>query len=572
MTNTFQSKVKFIWSIAELLRGDYKRSEYINVILPLTVLKRLDAVLAPSKEKVLKLNKEIEGKLENKDSLLNNASGYPFYNTSNFTFKILAQDHTNIEKNLRAYINGFSKNMFDIIEYFEFGNEITKLHKAKLLFQVIDKFNEIDLHPDKVTNHEMGTIFEELIRRFSEQSNEEAGEHFTPREVIRLMVRLIVAGNGGLKEPHIIKTIYDPACGTGGMLTIAKEEILNNINSSAHIELYGQELNPKTYAISTSDQLIKGENPENIKLGNSFTEDQLEGIKFDYMLSNPPFGVDWKKYAKPIKDEAEALGMSGRFGAGLPRISDGSFLFIQQMISKMKRPEDGGSRIAIVFNGSPLFTGDAGSGESEIRRWIIENDWLEAIVALPDQLFYNTGIYTYIWIVSNHKHENRKGKVQLIDARKLFEKMRKSLGQKRHIMTEDQIAQIVEIYKEFSESSKSKIYPNEFFGYRKITVERPKLNEKGKPIKKKNGELEPDSSLRDFENVPLSEDIHDYFKREVLPHVPDAWIDENKTKTGYEISLTRYFYKYKPLRPLEEIDSEIKQLEAEILELLKEVA
>lgn len=560
MTNNFQSKVQFIWSIAELLRGDYKKSEYTNVILPLTVLKRLDSVLEPTKEKVLALYNENKNRLEYMDPLLNNASGYPFYNRSKFTFKKLVQDPDNIEKNLRDYINGFSKNMFDILENFEFNNEITKLNKAKLLFAVIEKFNEIDLHPDKVSNHEMGTIFEELIRRFSEQSNEEAGEHFTPREVIRLMVRLIIAGNGGLKEPGIIRTIYDPACGTGGMLTIAKEEILDNINPQADIELYGQELNPKTYAISTSDQLIKGENPENIKLGNSFTEDQLEGNRFDYMLSNPPFGVDWKKYAKPIKDEAETLGFSGRFGAGLPRISDGSFLFIQQMISKMKKPEEGGSRIAIVFNGSPLFTGDAGSGESEIRRWIIENDWLEAIIALPDQLFYNTGIFTYIWLVTNKKHEDRKRKVQLIDARKLFEKMRKSLGQKRHLVSEEQIAEIIKIYKSFEESAKCKIYDNEFFGYHKITVERPGKDDKAS------------AELRDNENIPLDEDIHEYFKREVLPHVPDAWIDEKKTKVGYEISLTRYFYKYKPLRPLEEIDAEIKQLESEILELLKEVA
>lgn len=559
MANNFQEKISFIWSIAELLRGDYKKSEYTDVILPLTVLKRLDAVLEPTKEKVISLYNENKGRLEYMDSLLCKASGYPFYNTSPFTFQKLIQDPDNIEKNLRSYISGFSTNMFEIIEHFEFQNEITKLNKAKLLFMVVQRFNDIDLHPDNVSNHEMGTMFEELIRKFSEQSNEEAGEHFTPREVIKLMVHLIISGNGGLKESHIIKKIYDPACGTGGMLTIAKDEILTNINSTAHLELYGQELNPKTYAISTSDQLIKGENPENIKLGNSFTEDQLSGEKFDYMLSNPPFGVEWKKYARSIKDEHDELGFKGRFGAGLPRISDGSFLFLQHMISKMKSPEDGGGRIAIVFNGSPLFTGDAGSGESEIRRWIIENDWLEAIVALPDQLFYNTGIFTYIWIVTNNKHSNRKGKVQLIDARKLFEKMRKSLGQKRHLISDEQIAEIIKIYKSFEESAKCKIYDNEFFGYHKITVERPGKDGKAS------------AALRDYENIPLNEDINKYFKREVLPHIPDAYIDENKNKIGYEISLTRYFYKYKPLRPLEEIDVEIKQLESEIVDLLKEV-
>jgi len=667
MTNNFQEKVNFIWSIADLLRGDYKQAEFQDVILPLTVLKRLDDVLEPTKEKVLKKNKELKEKgVENKYLILTRTSGYPFYNISKFTFQNLLQDPNNIAKNLRAYINGFSQNMYNILENFEFSNEIKKLDESNLLFLVIQKFNEIDLHPDIVSNHEMGTIFEELIRKFSEQSNETAGEHFTPREIIRLMVRLLIAGNGSLKQKNIIRTVYDPACGTGGMLTTAKDEIIEKINPTAQVYLFGQELNPKTFAIAKSDILIKGEEADNIKKGNSFSEDQLSGKTFDLMLSNPPFGVEWKKVEEPIRKEAEELGDDGRFGAGLPRISDGSLLFLQHMISKMKSVREGGSRIAIVFNGSPLFSGDAGGGESEIRKWIIENDRLEAIVGLPDQLFYNTGIYTYFWIVTNRKAKERKGKVQLIDAREYFENMRKSLGNKRHYITEKQIEEIVDIYKLFRESEKNRIFENEDFGYHKITVERPlqlnfqasnerikllkeenafqKLTESknkkkedqikeikegkekqekiikalksigntlyknrdkfetvldntfkkfgldvDKPLKKailkalsehdetadiiydKKGNPEPNPDLRDYENVPLKEDIHEYFEREVKSHVPDAWIDEKKTKVGYEISFTKYFYKYKPLRPLEEITKDILTLEDETKNLMAEI-
>lgn len=667
MNHNFQEKVNFIWSIADLLRGDYKQAEFQDVILPLTVLKRLDDVLEPTKEKVLKKNQELKEKgIENKDLILTKASDYPFYNISKFTFKSLLQDPNNIAKNLHAYINKFSENMYNILENFEFGNEIKKLDEANLLYKIIQRFNDIDLHPDVVSNHEMGTIFEELIRKFSEQSNETAGEHFTPREVIRLMVRLLIAGNGSLKQKNIIKTVYDPANGTGGMLTTAKDEILS-INPTAQIYLFGQELNPKTFAIAKSDILIKGEEADNIKKGNSFSEDQLAGKTFDLMLSNPPFGVEWKKVEEPIRKEAEELGFEGRFGAGLPRISDGSLLFLQHMISKMKPVKEGGSRIAIVFNGSPLFTGDAGSGESEIRKWIIENDWLEAIVGLPGQLFYNTGIYTYIWIVTNNKSKERKGKVQLIDAREYFENRRKSLGNKRHDITEKQIEEIVDIYKSFKESEKSKIFENEDFGYHKITVERPlQLNfqasderiellkeepafqklfvaagfslrkkknietdskpvsattiikalksigdtmyknkdnfdavldsvlekhnvEVDKSLKKtilkalsehdetadiicdKNGNPEPNPGLRDYENVLLKEDIYKYFEREVNPHLPDTWIDEKKTKVGYEISFTKYFYKYKPLRPLDEITGDIKTLEEETRRLVEDI-
>lgn len=564
MTNNFQEKVNFIWSVADLLRGDYKKSEYVDVILPLTLIRRLDAVLEPTKDKVLKLYNENKNRLEHLEGILTRTSGYPFYNTSPFTFRKLVQDPNNIAKNLHSYINGFSKNMYDILENFEFDNEIRKMDKANLLFQVIQKFNEREnfFHPNQVSNHEMGTIFEELIRRFSEQSNEEAGEHFTPREIIKLMVQLIIAANGDLKQSHIIRTIYDPACGTGGMLTIAKDEI-TSLNPTAHVSLFGQELNGKTYAIAKADILIKGENAGNIKKGNSFNEDQLPDEKFDFMISNPPYGVEWKKVEKDIRNEAEHLGFDGRFGVGLPRINDGSFLFLQHMISKMKSMNEGGSRIAIIFNGSPLFTGDAGSGESNIRQWIIENDWLETIIGLPDQLFYNTGIFTYIWIVTNHKKEDRKGKVQLIDAREFYQKMRKSLGNKRHYITDEQIDQIIEIYKSFKDAGKSKIFDASEFGYRKITVERPKKNGKGQVI--------ADPELRDFENVPLIEDIYAYFEREVKPHVPDAWIDEKKTKIGYEISFTKYFYKYKPLRPPEEISSEIKKLENEIAGMLTDL-
>jgi len=557
MKNNFQEKVSFIWSVADLLRGDYKASEYHDVILPLTVLRRLDAVLEPTKEKVLKRYQEVKKRLDKYDSLLKSVSGYPFYNTSKFTFKTLMQDPDNIAINLKNYINGFSREMYDIIENFEFDKEIDKLNKADLLYLLIEKFNSIDLHPDSVANHEMGTIFEELIRKFSEQSNETAGEHFTPREVIQLMVKLIVAGNGGLKTPNIIKAIYDPACGTGGMLTIAKNEI-GQINPSAKVFLYGQELNPKTYAISKSDMLIKGENANNIKKGNSFSEDQLEDEKFDFMLSNPPYGVDWKKVARQIRAEHDNLGFDGRFGAGLPRVSDGSLLFLQHMISKMKPVSDGGSRIAIIFNGSPLFTGDAGSGESEIRKWIIENDWLEAIVGLPEKMFYNTDIYTYIWILTNNKPEGKKGRIQLIDARNFYQALRKNMGKKAHYITDKQIDTIVDIYKRNRNENNSQIFNNSDFGYRKITLERPKRDTNKEILINRRGLPEPDTNLRDTERVVLFEDIHEYFEKEIKPYFPDAWTNENKTRVGYEINFTRFFYKYTPPRKLLDISKDLE--------------
>lgn len=561
----------FIWSIAELLRGDYKQADYGKVILPLTVLRRLDCVLEPTKQKVLDFLPKIKDKnVQNTDPILNKIAGLTFHNKSKFDFEKMKADHQNIAPNLKNFINGFSTNAREIIDYFGFEEHITRLDEADLLYQIIQRFSDVDLHPKNVSSIEMGYIFEELIRRFSEASNETAGEHFTPREVIRLMVNLLfIEDRDILTKEGIVKTLYDPACGTGGMLSIA-EEYLRDLNPDSRLEVFGQELNPESYAICKSDMMIKGQNPTNIKFGNSFTADGLENEKFDYMLSNPPFGVDWKKIQKQIKDEHEEKGFEGRFGAGLPRVSDGALMFLQHMVSKMK-PSNGGSRIGIVFNGSPLFTGGAGSGESEIRKWIIENDMLEAIIALPDQLFYNTGIFTYIWVVTNRKPKERKGKIQLINAVSFYNKMRKSLGNKRHELGSEHIDEITKIFGDFKKGKFSKIFNNEDFGYWQITIERPQKDEKGKVIQDNRGNAKADTTLRDTENVPLNEDIQKYFEREVVPHVPDAWIDETKTKKGYEISFTKYFYEYKPLRSLEEIKKDILALEKQTEGMLKEV-
>ena len=592
---THSQMANFIWSICNLLRGPYKRNEYRKVILPFTVLRRFDCILTPSKDKVLQEHGKIKDKSENIiHARLAEITGVPFYNLSKLDFSKLLDDPNHIAPNLNGYINAFSPNVRQIIEKFEFGDEIKKMSDKNLLFEVVKKFAQMDLAPSKIDNIQMGYIFEELIRVGAEQSNEEAGEHFTPREVIKLMVNLLLSPEEDLRKSHVVKTIYDPACGTGGMLSVAEHHI-RELNSQAQPHLYGQDLNDEAWAVCRSDMLIKGEDAENIKSGCTFTSDGFPKNKFDYMLANPPFGVEWKQQSKAINDEHDSLGYDGRFGAGLPRINDGSLLFLQHMISKMRSPQDGGSRIAIVFNGSPLFTGDAGSGESEIRRWIIENDWLEAIVALPDQLFYNTGISTYVWILTNRKEKRRKGKIQLIDAREFFVKMRKSLGNKRNQIGDgdenrpDHIGEITKTYGNFKndESRKltidgleknvvvSKIFDNQDFGYSKITVERPLRDEKGKIVLadkgKMKGKPQPDADLRDTENVPLKENIEDYFKREVLPHVPDAWIDHEKTKVGYDIPLNRHFYRYEPPRPLPEIEKEIKQLEGEILDLLKGV-
>ena len=560
-----------IWDIAEILRGDYKQADYGKVILPLTVLRRLDCVLEPTKQKVLDYLPQIKGKnIQNIDPVLNKIASLTFHNKSKFDFEKMKADHENITTNLKDFINGFSANAREILDHFNFEEQINKLDSANLLYQIIQRFADVELHPKKVNSIQMGYIFEELIRKFSEISNETAGEHFTPREVIRLMVNLLFLEDRDiLTKEGIVKTLYDPACGTGGMLSIG-EEYLRELNPDSRLEVFGQELNPESYAICKSDMMIKGQNPTNIKLGNSFTVDGLENEKFDYMLSNPPFGVDWKKIEKQIKDEHEEKGDEGRFGAGLPRVSDGALMFLQHMISKMK-PSNGGSRIGIVFNRSPLFTGGAGSGESEIRRWIIENDRLEAIIALPDQLFYNTGIFTYVWIVTNRKPKERKGKVQLINAVSFFTKMKKSLGNKRNEISPKQIEEITKMYGDFKRGKYSKIFDNEELGYWQITIERPERDAKGNIVKDNKGKPKADGSLRDTENVPLKDNIKKYFEKEVLPHVPDAWIDETKTKKGYEISFTKYFYEYKTLRTLEEIKKDILALEKQTEGMLKEV-
>lgn len=673
--NNFNEKVSFIWSVADLLRGPYRPNQYKDVMLPLTVLRRLDCVLEPTKDDVIKKYESLEdSKITNPERILNRFIDQSFYNTSRFTFEKLKGDPDHIAANLTQYIKSFSNHAREIIEHFGFEEHIAKLEKADRLYQVVAKFCEIDLHPDKVSNIEMGYIFEELIRRFNEASNEEAGDHFTPREVIRLMVNLLFApDNDTLTTKGIVKTLYDPAAGTGGMLSVS-EEYLRELNPDATLEVFAQDYNPQSYAICGSDMMIKGQGLDNIMFGDSFTNDYFSDKKFDYMLANPPFGVEWKPQQNIIRNEHEEQGFGGRFGAGLPRINDGSFLFLQHKISKMKDPEEGGTRLSIVFNGSPLFTGAAGSGESNIRQWIIENDWLEAIVALPDQLFYNTGISTYLWIVTNRKEEYRRGKIQLIDATGFFTKMRKSLGNKRNEIGDgregipDHIAEITRLYGDFTEGEHVRIFDNADFGYQRITVERPlRLNfavnderlskvreakqfvnlatskkrkdqekaeaeiaegakmhqsildaldtrslsssgviknrdeftkllrdafkdsgvkvapslfkailmalaerdDKAEICADKKGNIEPDSELRDYENVPLTEEIAEYMAREVLPYVPDAWVDESKTRVGYEINFNRYFYKYTPPRPLEEIEADLKSIEAEIAGMLE---
>ena len=701
---THSQLANFIWSICNLLRGPYKRNEYRKVILPLTVLRRFDCLLAPTKAQVLAEHEKIKAMPEPAvRRMLSGITERPFYNLSKLDWPTLLNDPNQLAPNLNAYINGFSANVREIMERFAFGQQIARMAEKNLLYEVVKRFNGVDLSPERVDNVQMGYVFEELIRVGAEQSNEEAGEHFTPREVIKLMVNLLLAPEQDLRKSHIVKTLYDPACGTGGMLSVA-EQYIRDLNDEAKPFLFGQDWNDEAWAVCKSDMLVKGEDADNIRLGDTFTEDafaydeQDRKYTFDYMLANPPFGVEWKQQQQDIKREAATLGDKGRFGAGLPRINDGSLLFLQHMLSKRRPPQEGGSRIAIVFNGSPLFTGDAGSGESNIRQWIIENDWLEAIVALPDQLFYNTGISTYIWVLTNRKTPPRTGKVQLIDARRFFVKMPKSLGNKRNKLGDpsdrpnepDQIGDITRIFGHFQDDETytfpeedsitkervererivSKVFDNEDFGFHKIVVERPlRLNfqasleriarletepafaklaisskkdeavrrreiEAGKCRQKeirqllaefaaahgetlykqreafvadlrqqegvagvllsaserkavlaalserdetaeicrdRNGKPEPDPELRDTESVPLKEDIAAYFQREVLPHVPGAWIDESKTKVGYEIPLNRHFYRYEPPRSLDVIKKDVKQLEEEIVALLGEV-
>jgi type I restriction enzyme M protein len=674
--NNFGEKVNFIWSVADLIRDFFKRGKYQDVILPFTVLRRIDCVLAPTKQQVLETYTDIKGRLENPDQLLRARSQYAFYNTSRYDFETLLGDAPHLAQNLNNYIAGFSDNMREVLERFDFRNTIAKLDEAGLLYLVMERFKNIDLHPEIVSNTEMGYIFEELIRKFNEASNENPGEHFTPREVVRLMVNLLLAQDETmLKRKGVIATVYDPCCGTGGMVTVAKDRIFE-MNPDATVYLFGQEVNPETFAICKSDLYMKsrdGRDAENIAYGSTLSNDRHADKRFDYLLANPPYGKEWKMDQDAIEKEA-AKGDSGRFGVGTPRISDGQMLFLQHMLARMRPLEEGGSRIGIVMNGSPLFTGDAGSGESEIRRWILENDWLDAIIALPEQLFYNTGISTYVWVLTNRKPENRRGTVQLIDASSFYMPMRKSLGDKRREISPDQIAEVVRIYTERPENEASKVFDATDFGYRKITVERPlRLNflasperiarleeesafqslavsKKRNPVEKeaeeaegreyqdvvkrmlltlpdtlytnrdqfvmeleraikrnglrlsaplykailnalserdetadicrdRKGNPEPDPTLRDYEYIPLKENIWDYFEREVRPHVPDAWINEDVTdlrdgevgKVGYEINFNRYFYKYQPPRPLHEIEADIKKLEREILDMLREV-
>lgn len=573
-----QTLSAFIWSVADLLRGDYKQSDYGKVILPFTVLRRLDCVLEATKPAVLA---ELADKTRagvNPEPFLLRKSGQSFYNTSPLDMKKLVGDPDHIAQNLYSYIQGFSAAVRDIFEHFEFQAQVERLTKASLLYQVSEKFAQIDLHPDKVSNMQMGLVFEELIRKFAELSNETAGEHFTPREVIRLMVNLIfIEDDDVLSKPGVVRTIYDPTAGTGGMLSVAGEYLAEH-NPQARLTVYGQELNPESHAICKADMLIKGQDVANITFGNTLSDDGHAHKKFDYMLSNPPFGVEWKKVEKDVRKEHEQQGYNGRFGPGLPRVSDGSMLFLLHLLSKMRPAAEGGSRFGIVLNGSPLFTGGAGSGESEIRRYVLENDLLEAIVGLPTDMFYNTGISTYIWIISNRKPAARKGKVQLIDASGMWQKMRKSLGSKRKEISDPQIDQITRLFGDFVEAEQdgkpiSRIFRNEEFGYRTITVERPLRDDAGQVVLgekgRQKGKPQPDSALRDTENVPLAEEVEAYFKREVLPHAPDSWIDHEKTKVGYEIPFNRHFYVFTPPRPLAEIDAELKQTTDRILEMIK---
>lgn len=598
--------------MADLLRGDYKQADYGKVILPFTVLRRLDCVLEPTKEAVLAEYAAKVAQGMNPEPFVLRKAGQSFYNTSKLDMLKLMGDQDNIAQNLFAYIQAFSPDVRDIFERFEFAAQVDRLAKAGLLYQITEKFARIDLHPNKVDNHQMGLAFEELIRKFSELSNETAGEHFTPREVIRLMVNLLfVEDDDILSRPGVVRTIYDPTAGTGGMLSVAGEYLVEH-NDKASLVMYGQELNPESYAICKADMLIKGQNVSNIIRDNTLSDDGHRHEKFDYMLSNPPFGVDWKKVEKAVRTEHESQGFNGRFGPGLPRVSDGSLLFLMHLLSKMRPAVDGGSRFGIVLNGSPLFTGGAGSGESEIRRYVLENDLVEAIVALPTDMFYNTGIATYVWMLTNRKPAHRKGKVQLIDGSGFWQKMRKSLGSKRKEMSDDDIATITKLFGGFHQAQLataldvdgkevarkivlegeqppaapkdgkirlaplSRIFTNADFGYRTITVERPLRDETGRTVLGERGKAKgkplADSALRDTENVPLGEEVDTFFRREVLPHAEDAWIDQDKTKIGYEIPFNRHFYVFEQPRSLAEIDADLKQVTDRILTMITELS
>lgn len=568
ITKIVSEKASLIWSIADKLVGVYKPHEYGDVILPLTVLKRFDSVLSDTKDKVLEMAKKYPETFAKRDFILKETAGQKFYNTSKYDFKKLLDDPDNIEENFYNYINGYSDEVKDIIKNFDLNKQIEKMAGNGILYQVIDTFNseKANLHPNYVSNIEMGYIFEEIIRRFNELSNEEAGQHYTPREVIELMVNLIFEDEEDLADSSKIKTVYDGACGTGGMLT-ASMEYAKKLNSSSRMLCYGQELNAQTYAICKADMLIKGEDSNNIRHGNTLSGDLFPGETFDYIIMNPPFGIEWKNEKAAVLKEVEK-GSDGRFPAGTPAISDSQLLFLQNAVSKMK-PE--GAKIAIVHNGSALFKGDAGSGESEIRRYVIENDLLDCIIQLPNDMFYNTGIATYIWILSNKKPGHRVGKVQLINASEFYNKMRKNLGSKRNELSKEHIDNITKIYGDFVENEYSKIFENEYFGYRKVTVLQPELNDDGTPKKNKKGEYIPNKELTDTENIPLQETIEEYMNREVIPFAKYAYIDESKAKIGYEISFTKYFYKYQEPRKTEEIMNEILELDRKLDGVLKEL-
>jgi len=654
-----KTNADFIWSIANLLRGPYQPNQYGDVILPFTILRRLDCILEPTKDDVLAEYKKLQGLKVDAGVVLKTKFKLPFYNTSRWTFASLMSDPEGVADNLIDYIERFSPNVRDVFEGFRMPDLIADLQKSDRLYLIVKEFAAVDLHPKVVSGHDMGYIFEELIRKFAESNNAQAGDHFTPREVIALMVDILFhTADDALTKPGTVRTIYDPAAGTGGMLSTAYDHLIE-MNHSARPVLYGQEINPRSYAMCKSDMIIKGQDVDNIYLGDTLTDDGHSGRHFDFLLSNPPFGVEWKTQQKAVTDEYQQRGFAGRFGPGLPRVSDGSLLFLMHLISKMQpvKKGEGGSRLAMVLNGSPLFTGGAGSGESNIRQWIIENDLLDAIIALPTDMFYNTGISTYIWILDNNKPEQRRGKVQLINGVDMFGKMRKSLGSKRKYLRPEDIERICKLYERYRNEkgtdthlAHSKVLRGEEFGYATIVVERPlqlrfeptedKIEEvlaqksitklkdgeqaairkalealvgwawmnrdtfvdelkaalreagigrPGAPLVKmiwstigehdpeadivtsSKGEPEPDPSLRDTENVPLTEDIEEYFAREVLPHVPDAWIDHDKTKIGYEIPFTRHFYRYVPPRPLEEIQKDLRVLVSEIQAMLAEV-
>ena len=563
-------KANLIWAIADKLTGVYKPHEYGEVILPLTVIRRFDCILMATKDKVLENYDKVKN-LDNRDEILKKASGFGFYNTCKYNFDTLLEDSENIKENLFDYLNAFSENVRDIIDKFRFYGHISRMADKGILYMVIKEFTSEkgNLHPEEVSNLAMGYIFEEIIRRFSEAHNEDAGQHYTPREVVELMVNILFYDDSKvLSGQNVVKTIYDPACGTGGMLSVA-EEYLDKINPDAKVMAFGQEINDQTFAICKADMLIKGNNANDIQDGNTLSDDKFKNQKFDYILSNPPFGREWKNEKEIVEQEAKT-GFQGRFGAGIPSVSDGQMLFLLTAISKMKDKKDGGSRIAIIHNGSPLFIGDAGSGPSNIRRYILENDLLEAIIALPNDIFYNTGIATYIWVLSNKKSSGRVGKVQLINANEKCERRRKSLGNKKNDIPIRYIEEITRIYGDFKESKISRIISNSEFGYSKIVVERPMRSENGEYILKK-GKLQPDITLRDTENVPLDKDIDEYFAEEVLPFAPDAWVDKSKTKIGYEIPFARYFYQYEQLRPSVEIMTEILDLEKELTGSLEKI-